>query len=253
MELKKYAQKNRRMIEHHLESNGDTHAPVDRINPGFMTPDMLKMLNRSINFEWIDSNPSSKVDVMDLEAGNYEILNTINGVVENQAWQNYIVFKSKVEYDGRYRKTLLAWVSASPSVIYIRNIHVSGESFVDTDWQNLRLPFHTDWQQLPIKSPFAAIGNTNGLKIRKSGETVNIRGAFTVVGDRDGAATYTIATIPGSLQPAGAVVDVGQGNAANRFRISVSGTDVQISRYGSGENIVIPDKTYMAVNLTYLI
>lgn len=241
------------MIEHHIGSNGDTHAPVDRVNAGFMTPAMLGILGRSTDFEWINSDDQNKVDVLTLDSGNYEMLSTINGITDDHVWQNYIIHRSKVEYDGRYRKTLLAWVSTSPSVVFIRNIHVSGDGFTDTDWNKLTLPLHTDWESLAIKSPFEAVSGTNGIKIRKSGETVNIRGAFTVAGDRDGAATYTIATIPGSLQPAGTVVDVGQGHAANRFRVSVSGTKVQLSRYGAGENITIPDKTYMAFNLTYLI
>lgn len=253
MELKKYAQKSRRMIEHHIKSNGDSHASVDRINAGFMTPEMLGILDRSTNFEWIDSDEQNKVDVLALDSGNYEMLSTINGITDDHVWQNYIIHRSKVEYDGRYRKTLLAWVSASPSVVLIRNIHVSGDGFIDTDWKKLTLPLHTDWESLAIKSPFEAVSGTNGLKIRKVGENVNIRGAFTAVGERDGAETYTIAKIPGNMQPAGTVVGVGQGGLANRFRVSVSGTDLQISRYGAGENITIPDKTYMAFNLIYLI
>lgn len=145
--------------------------------------------------------------------------------------------------------------SIAQTAVYTRFLKIrSGES-TWTPWQFQS--GDSGWQNATLESKFALYTSTAPVQYRRSGCTVEVRGAIkptAVVAYNDGWVTIT--TLPEGFRPGGsnAVRQICQGGGNSIFVLRVASTGaVQLSRYRNGyTNADIPVDTRLDFNVTFL-
>lgn len=113
--------------------------------------------------------------------------------------------------------------------------------------------YDSGYQNAVYETGFQDYGDTNLLRYRRTGNTVEIIGACTPTAEIEaGAAAQTIFTLPAGYRPTQYVYAVCQGSGQNRWLCSISpaGT-VAASRYGTTASIAIPTGAWLTMTVTF--
>lgn len=97
MEAIENLEKNRRVLEHHVDSGGEAHLPVTTKSNGFMTKEQLLML---LNASGKVTHKPNGTDVLTLDSGNYEISAATNNPI-NSTDTSIIEYHISTSVDGR--------------------------------------------------------------------------------------------------------------------------------------------------------
>ena len=113
--------------------------------------------------------------------------------------------------------------------------------------------YDSGYQNAAYETGFQDYGDTNLLRYRRTGNTVEIIGACTPTAEiAAGSAAQTIFTLPAGYRPTQYVYAVCQGSGQNRWLCSISPAGaVAVSRYGTTASIAIPTGAWLTMTVTF--
>lgn len=138
--------------------------------------------------------------------------------------------------------------------IYTRARH--WDTAVWGSWRKILTEVDTEWKSLTITSSFKAYGNTAGNlpKIKKSGNTINLRGIIAPTAELGANAQTLLCTLPDGYRPSLQQNFICQGSSRNVWLLSVeSNGNVYVSRYGTTSFIAIPTTAWLPFAVTYIL
>lgn len=145
MEAIENLEKNRRLLEHHVDSGGEAHLPVTTKSNGFMTKEQLLML---LNASGKVTHKPNGTDVLTLDSGNYEISAATNNPI-NSTDTSIIEYHISTSTDGR--RHIVAFRS-STGAMYSYVQHTGGKGTTATG----------GWVQYPTMTPIWLGGVQDG-------------------------------------------------------------------------------------------